>query len=110
MANDKPNIYPDLNLSQEERNTLLKVVDIPTRDDLAKQFDASRVEYLKELRRKRGEFRLAVSQKGACSVYGLGGRFPITMYYEQLVVFMKHIEEIKAFMEKLPRGKWKIAS
>ena len=47
---------------------------------------------------KPREFRLKVSQKGAVSVYGLGGRFPVTLYQEQWDTLLDHTEEIRAFI------------
>jgi hypothetical protein len=111
MAEDKtPKIYPELNLSIEERNVLAKVAEIPTRDMLAKQFHESRIAYLADLRKRRAEFRMVKSQKEAGSVYGLGGRFPTTLYREQWEILFEHIEEIKTFVKTLPTGKWKVAS
>ena len=35
-------------------------------------------------KKKNNSVRYKVSKKGAISIYGLGGRFPITLYIEQL--------------------------
>jgi len=39
-----------------------------------------------------------VSQKGACSVYGVG-RFPVTLYKQQWLKLFTNIEAIKAFIQ-----------
>ena len=49
--------------------------------------------------RKPGELRLKISEKGGLSVYGLG-RFPVTLYKEQWVRLLEHVEEIKKFIEE----------
>jgi hypothetical protein len=41
--------------------------------------------------------RLKVSEKGALSVYGLG-RFPTTLYPEQMTRLLEHSDEIKTFL------------
>lgn len=38
-----------------------------------------------------------VSEKGAVSVYGLG-RFPVTLYSQQMNRLLDHADEIRAFM------------
>jgi superfamily II helicase len=48
--------------------------------------------------RKPGQLRLKVSEKGGLSVYGLG-RFPVTLYKEQWVRLLDHVEEIKKFLQ-----------
>jgi superfamily II helicase len=48
--------------------------------------------------RKPGQLRLKVSEKGGLSVYGLG-RFPVTLYKEQWVRLLDHVEEIKQFLQ-----------
>ena len=45
------------------------------------------------------EFRLAVSEKGAISVYGMG-RFPVTLYKEQWAKVLSHASEIIQFGDK----------
>ena len=50
-------------------------------------------------RRKPGELRLKISEKGGLSVYGLG-RFPVTLYKEQWTRLLNHAEEIKSFLQE----------
>ena len=50
-------------------------------------------------RRKPGELRLKISEKGSLSVYGLG-RFPVTLYKEQWTRLLNHAEEIKSFLQE----------
>jgi len=40
---------------------------------------------------------LKVSEKGALSVYGLG-RFPVTLYKEQWLRLLEHVDEIHKFI------------
>lgn len=49
-------------------------------------------------RRKPGELRLKISEKGGLSVYGLG-RFPVTLYKEQWARLLNHADEIKQFLQ-----------
>jgi hypothetical protein len=55
-------------------------------------------EALKAKEAKRTTITLKVSEKGACSLYGMG-RFPITMYSQQWSRIFAAQEEIKAFLE-----------
>jgi hypothetical protein len=50
-------------------------------------------------RRKPGELRLKISEKGGVSVYGLG-RFPVTLYKEQWSRLLQHADEIKNFLRE----------
>jgi hypothetical protein len=49
-------------------------------------------------RRKPGELRLKISEKGGLSVYGLG-RFPVTLYKEQWARLLNHADNIKQFLQ-----------
>jgi hypothetical protein len=49
-------------------------------------------------RRKPGELRLKISEKGGLSVYGLG-RFPVTLYKEQWSRLLDQADEIKQFLQ-----------
>jgi hypothetical protein len=49
-------------------------------------------------KRKPGELRLKISEKGGLSVYGLG-RFPVTLYKEQWARLLNHVDEIKQFLQ-----------
>lgn len=48
--------------------------------------------------RKRGSLDFRVSEKGGVSVYGLG-RFPVTLYYEQWMRLLDHVDELREFLE-----------
>jgi len=49
-------------------------------------------------KRKPGELRLKISEKGGLSVYGLG-RFPVTLYKEQWARLLNRVDEIKQFLQ-----------
>jgi hypothetical protein len=49
--------------------------------------------------RKPGALRLKISEKGGLSVYGLG-RFPVTLYKEQWIRLLDHVEEIRKFIQE----------
>jgi len=68
----------------------------PTYDELKAQLAALQ-EKVKSRDRRALEFR--VSEKGAVSLYGLG-RFPVTLYYEQWMKVLDHIDELRAFLEE----------
>ncbi len=55
------------------------------------------IEALKAGKAKAGQFSLKVSEKGACSVYGMG-RFPVTLYQEQWLKLLEHADEIRDFI------------
>ena len=40
-----------------------------------------------------------VSEKGALSIYGLNARFPVTLYWEQVLRVLSRADSIIAFME-----------
>jgi hypothetical protein len=50
-------------------------------------------------KRKPGDLRLKISEKGGLSVYGLG-RFPVTLYKEQWIRLLNQVEEIKSFLQE----------
>ncbi len=49
--------------------------------------------------RKPGQLRLKVSEKGALSLYGLG-RFPVTLYKEQWLRLLDHVDQIRSFLKE----------
>lgn len=53
---------------------------------------------LRAAKAKAGTLAVRVSEKGAVSVYGLG-RFPVTLYREQMERLLAHGDEIKAFIK-----------
>jgi len=52
--------------------------------------------------RKPGQLRLKISEKGGLSVYGLG-RFPVTLYKEQWIRLLEHVDELKKFLQENDR-------
>jgi len=68
----------------------------PTYDELKAQLAALQ-EKVKSRDRRALEFR--VSEKGAVSLYGLG-RFPVTLYYEQWMKVLDHVDQLRAFLEE----------
>lgn len=54
-------------------------------------------ENLKKSKTKSRELSLKVSQKGACSLYGMG-RFPVTLYKEQWLRLLDFSDEIRQFI------------
>ena len=68
----------------------------PTYDELKAQLAALQ-EKVKSRDRRALEFR--VSEKGAVSLYGLG-RFPVTLYYEQWMKVLDHVDDLRAFLEE----------
>jgi len=68
----------------------------PTYEELKAQLAALQ-EKVKTRDRRALEFR--VSEKGAVSLYGLG-RFPVTLYYEQWMKVLDHVDELRAFLEE----------
>ena len=47
----------------------------------------------------RGQLSFRVSEKGALSVYGMG-RFPVTLYREQLEKLLAAADKIQAFIQE----------
>lgn len=68
------------------------------RESLKAQIEALKAKNLELLKQERAQFRLQVSSKGGISVYGMG-RFPVTLYREQMERFLAHAEDIKAFIK-----------
>lgn len=67
------------------------------REELLAQIAALKAENVALLSQERQTFSLKVSEKGGISVYGMG-RFPVTLYREQMEKFLAHSDEIKAFI------------
>lgn len=69
--------------------------------DLDKMKPADQIAYLKaytqHLQQRRNTVTLQVSEKGAVSIYGLG-KFPVTLYREQMERLLSMKGEIEAFM------------
>jgi len=53
---------------------------------------------LKAKETKPATISFKVSEKGACSVYGLQ-RFPVTLYKTQWMALLEKADELKAFLE-----------
>jgi hypothetical protein len=68
----------------------------PTYEELKAQLAALQ-EKVKTREHRAIDFK--VSEKGAVSVYGLG-RFPVTLYYEQWVRLLDHVDQLRAFLEE----------
>jgi hypothetical protein len=52
----------------------------------------------KDEEKSKAKISFKVSEKGACSVYGLQ-RFPVTLYKSQWSALLEHIDDLKAFLE-----------
>ena len=65
--------------------------------DMQAELDRLRRENEELKSRKKKEIRLAVSQKGAASLYGIR-RFPITFYKEEWGIILGMSNEIEAFL------------
>lgn len=46
----------------------------------------------------KNKITFKVSEKGACSIYGLG-RFPVTLYKSQMIRLIECMPELKTFIE-----------
>jgi hypothetical protein len=68
----------------------------PTYEELKAQLAALQE---KVRTRQRRDVDFKVSEKGAVSVYGLG-RFPVTLYYEQWVRLLDHVDQLREFLEE----------
>jgi hypothetical protein len=53
-----------------------------------------------ETKKRSGDMEFRVSEKGGVSVYGLGQRFPVTLYYEQWTKLLDAVPDLKAFIEE----------
>lgn len=62
------------------------------------QIAAQKAELASARSTARATFRLAVTEKGGVTAYGLGSRFPTTLYKEQWTTLLSHAEDIKAFI------------
>jgi hypothetical protein len=78
--------------TNQEREELL--AQIAALEEQQKALKAKNNAILSE---ERKLFRLAVSSKGGISVYGFG-RFPVTLYPDQMANLLSHASEIIQFM------------
>lgn len=69
-----------------------------TEAELIAQIEALKAENAKLKAASRGKLTLKVSDKGAISIYGMG-RWPITMYREQMERVLDAADQIRAFIE-----------
>ncbi len=68
-------------------------------EDIQAELERLRRENEELKQRGRKEIRLAVSQKGGASLYGIR-RFPITFYKEEWERILGMADEIKAFLSE----------
>ena len=47
---------------------------------------------------QKQEFSIKASVKGCVSVYGLGGRFPTSLYPEQWETLLSHADDVRGFI------------
>ena len=66
-------------------------------EDMHAELERLRRENEELKQRRKKEIRLAVSQKGAASLYGIR-RFPITFYKEEWGIILGMSDEIEAFL------------
>jgi len=66
-------------------------------EDTQAELDRLRRENAELKSKEKKELRLAVSQKGAASLYGIR-RFPITFYKEEWGIILGMSDEIEAFL------------
>ena len=66
-------------------------------EDMHTELERLRRENEELKQRRKKEIRLAVSQKGAASLYGIR-RFPITFYKEEWGIILGMSDEIEAFL------------
>jgi hypothetical protein len=65
--------------------------------DLQAQIAELKAELENEKAKTRNAIRLQVSQKGACSLYGIR-RFPITFYTDEWTTILDMEQEIRSFL------------
>ena len=91
--NMQPRILPDLTQAKPAK---------PSYDDLMRMVLELKAQ-VDAKPRQRISFK--VTDKGCCSVYH-GSRFPVTLYRQQWLNILDHIDELRAFLEanadKLP--------
>lgn len=63
--------------------------------DLSKEQLIAQIEAMRQVSQSKLSFK--VTEKGACSVYGLG-RFPVTLYASQWDRLIEAMSSIKAFL------------
>jgi len=66
-------------------------------DDLKRQIEELKAELESEKAKSKSSLRLQVSQKGACSLYGIR-RFPVTFYTDEWTTILDMHEEIRRFL------------
>lgn len=73
---------------------------MPTNPELDK---LTREELIARLKQVESAVRFKIGQKGAVSVYGLGQRFPTTLYAASWRKLLAHGNELIAFMDEHER-------
>lgn len=68
-----------------------------TKEELAAEVERLKAENAKLAAKKAASVKLKVSEKGAVSIYGLG-RFPVTLYREQMETLLGKADEIRQFI------------
>lgn len=90
MKKSARNVNPTVTPTPEEYAALLaKVTELQSKVDRKKRLEAGAV--------TDNGLKLAVSAKGAVSVYGLG-RFPVTLYREQMAKLLAAGKDIAQFI------------
>jgi hypothetical protein len=85
----KPSANVQTHSPEEYAQLLAKVQELEAKVDRKKRLEAGST--------TDGGLKLAVSAKGAVSVYGLG-RFPVTLYREQMARLLADAKDIAQFM------------
>lgn len=79
-----------------------------TPEDVQAQLDEALAEIARLKARAERRVTMKVSEKGGLSVYGLGSRFPVTLYPEQWMQLLEMSAEIRGFIEaNRAEFKWK---
>jgi hypothetical protein len=65
--------------------------------DLRRQIEELKSQLESEKAKSKSSIRLQVSQKGACSLYGIR-RFPVTFYTDEWTTILDMEQEIRSFL------------
>jgi len=71
----------------------------PSIEALEQELAKLKAERAELMKARRAEFNVKIGEKGGVSVYGLGSRFPVTLYAEQWQVLFDNAGSVAKFIK-----------
>jgi hypothetical protein len=93
-----------VSLSKAELEMISKLPE-SQREAVSQSLLQAKAEAMASVTERREVFSVRITDKGGVSVYGLGQRFPVTLYPEQWEIVAENLETILATASKAPKRK-----